>query len=259
MSVQTTRSLERSIRSLDNVIRSMQKTASIADSFAINRLAETLNIADVFRTPQMDRSLIDSMQGTVSAMNAVGTSRLMASSLMPKMPKSPDISGLTDTIADTRAMLDTIPTVDFALPHVDAANYYPPAITRSRRPLRPDRLLDMDDVDDLDVDDLMDQAEYLLGIGWLVPAAAAAGAALQQGLEELASRHTIKLKSREDLNSLGDKLLQAKVIDDISRRQLSLIAGVRNAADHGRVDKLTQDRVERMIRDARDFLAKHST
>ena len=106
---------------------------------------------------------------------------------------------------------------------------------------------------------LMGQAEYLLEKNYLVPAAAVAGAALQQGLEELTRRHNIKLKNREDLNSLGDKLFQAEILNGIERKQVSLIAGVRNSADHGKTEELTKDNVSGMVRDAVNFLAKHAT
>ena len=106
---------------------------------------------------------------------------------------------------------------------------------------------------------LMGQAEYLLEKSYLVAAAAVAGAALQQGLEELAKRHDLKLNKRENLDSLADKLLQAKAIDGIARRQLSLIASVRNAADHGKVEELNKERVEGMVSGSVDFLAKHAT
>ena len=106
---------------------------------------------------------------------------------------------------------------------------------------------------------LMGQAEYLLEKNYLVPAAAVAGAALQQGLEELIKRHDLKLKSREDLNSLGDKLLQAEILNGIERKQLSLMAGVRNSADHGKTEELTKDNVGSFVRDAVNFLDKHAT
>ncbi len=106
---------------------------------------------------------------------------------------------------------------------------------------------------------LMGQAEYLLEKGYLVAAAAVAGAALQQELEEIAKRHDLKLKNREDLNSLSDKLFQAEILDGIERRQLSLMAGVRNSADHGKAEELTKDNVSGLVRDAVNFLNKHAT
>ena len=106
---------------------------------------------------------------------------------------------------------------------------------------------------------LMGQAEHLLEMGYLVAAAAVAGAGLQQHLEELAKRHGLKVQNRETLDSLADKLLQANVLDGIVRRQLSLFAGVRNAADHGQTDELTKENVDSMVRGAVDFLAKHAT
>ena len=106
---------------------------------------------------------------------------------------------------------------------------------------------------------LMGQAEYLLKNGYLVAAAAVAGAALQQALEELVKRHHLKLKNREDLNSLGDKLFQSEILNGIERKQLSLIAGVRNSADHGKTEELTNENVGGMVRDAVNFLAKHVT
>ena len=106
---------------------------------------------------------------------------------------------------------------------------------------------------------LMGQAEYLLEKSYLVAAAAVAGAALQQGLEELAKRHDLKLNTRENLDSLADKLLQAEVIDGLARRQLSLYAGVRNAADHGKTADLNKENVGNMVGGAVDFLARHGS
>ena len=106
---------------------------------------------------------------------------------------------------------------------------------------------------------LMGQSEYLLERSYLLAAAAVAGAALQQGLEELAKRHGLKLSKRENLDSLADKLLQAEVIDGLERRQLSLYAGVRNSADHGKTAELSKENVGTMVSGAVDFLTRHGS
>ena len=108
-------------------------------------------------------------------------------------------------------------------------------------------------------DDLFDQAQQLHDHDYTYAAASIAGAALENGLRELATARGIDLNGREDLNSLSDKLKNGKIISELERKQMSFLIGIRNAADHGEFDKVSSDDVTKLIRDARDFLAKHAT
>ena len=107
--------------------------------------------------------------------------------------------------------------------------------------------------------DLFEQAQHLHDHYYTYAAASIAGAALENGLRELATTRSIEVTGREDLNALSDKLKNGKVISELERKQMSFLIGVRNAADHGEFDKVTPDDVAKLIRDARDFLAKHAT
>ena len=109
------------------------------------------------------------------------------------------------------------------------------------------------------VGDLIEQAEHLHENGFHQAATSIAGAALESGLREVATNNGITLRGREDLNALSDKLKNGNVISELERKQISFLIGARNAADHAEFDDVSPDDVTRMIRDARDFLAKHAT
>ncbi len=109
------------------------------------------------------------------------------------------------------------------------------------------------------VGDLIEQAEHLHENGFHQAATSIAGAALESGLREVATSNGITLRGREDLNALSDKLKNSSVISELERKQMSFLIGVRNAADHAGFDDVSSEDVTRMIRDTRDFLAKHAT
>ena len=107
--------------------------------------------------------------------------------------------------------------------------------------------------------DFFEQAEHLLDNGYHHPAASLAGAALENGLKEIARDRGIALASQEDLSTLSGKLADKEIINRLEQKQLSVMADVRNAADHGEFDRFDADDVAKLIRDAPDFLAKHAT
>ena len=92
----------------------------------------------------------------------------------------------------------------------------------------------------------------------IIPAASLAGAALENGLKEIARDQGISLATKEDLSTLSGKLADRDVITRLEQKQLSTMADIRNAADHGEFDKVNPDDVARLIRDARDFLVKRA-
>lgn len=109
------------------------------------------------------------------------------------------------------------------------------------------------------VGDLIEQAEHLHENGFYQAATSIAGAALESGLREVATSNGITLRGREDLNALSDKLKNGGVINELERKQMSFLIGVRNAADHAEFDDVSPNDVTRMVRDVRDLLAKHAT
>ncbi len=107
--------------------------------------------------------------------------------------------------------------------------------------------------------DFFEQAEHLFQNGYHQPAASLAGAALENGLKEIARDRGIALAGREDLSTLSGKMADKEIINRLEQKQLSVMADVRNAADHGEFDRFDADDVSKLIRDASDFLAKHAT
>ncbi|MCY4575457.1 MAG: hypothetical protein OXC55_02440 [Chloroflexi bacterium] len=111
-------------------------------------------------------------------------------------------------------------------------------------------------------EDLFEQANNLLiedSTAATTAAAVVAGAALENGLRELAKVQGVTLGTKEDLSTLTGKLANSETVSRLEQKQLVAMADVRNAAAHGEVERFGQDDVAKLIRDARDFLAKHAT
>jgi len=102
--------------------------------------------------------------------------------------------------------------------------------------------------------DFLDMADHLHENGYHHAAVSIAGAVLEDGLRQLAG--TAGLKPASDLSGLSSQLLQAEAIDPLSRKELQVWTDLRNAADHGDWDKVTEDRTADMLRGVTRFLAE---
>ena len=106
--------------------------------------------------------------------------------------------------------------------------------------------------------DLLDQADHLLQHDYVAPAASLAGAVLENGLRSLAERHDIPVKPRDNLSALNSKLADKKVYTPLRRKQVSTWTEVRDTADHGHFDELTEADVADLIRGVQNFLAEQA-
>ena len=106
--------------------------------------------------------------------------------------------------------------------------------------------------------DLLDQADHLLKNEYLMPAASVAGAVLENGLRSLAERNNITVKERDNLSALNSKLADKDVYNRLRQKQVSVWIEVRNNADHGHFDKLTETDVADLIKGVRNFLAEQA-
>ena len=104
--------------------------------------------------------------------------------------------------------------------------------------------------------DFLDQAEHLLEHGYVAPAASLAGAVLENGLRSLAERHDVPVKPRDNLPALNSKLANKEVYNRLRQKQVSVWTEVRDNADHGHFDKLTETDVLELFRGVRKFLAE---
>ncbi len=80
--------------------------------------------------------------------------------------------------------------------------------------------------------DLIEMGEHLLDAGYKDPAASLAGAVLENGLRQIATEHGIKLKAKEDLNSLNSKCGQAGVYNGLTQKKMQVWTDVRNHGAH---------------------------
>ena len=104
--------------------------------------------------------------------------------------------------------------------------------------------------------DFLDQADHLLVHGYSAPAASLAGAVLENGLRSLAERNEIPVKPRDDLSALNSKLAAKTVYNRLRQKQIAVWIDVRNAADHGRFEEVTEDNVADLVKGVRSFLAE---
>ena len=105
--------------------------------------------------------------------------------------------------------------------------------------------------------DFIDQADHLLENGYVMPAASLAGAVLENGLRSLAERNDIDVKARDDLSALNNKLGANGVYNRLRQKQVGYWADVRNAADHGNFNDVTESDVADLVKGARTLLADY--
>lgn len=105
--------------------------------------------------------------------------------------------------------------------------------------------------------DFLEMAEHLFENGFKDPAASLVGAVLEDGLRTISTTRGLKLKSREDLSSLNQKLAAANVYTRLTQKKIQVWTDVRNNADHGKFEEYSPDDVLDMIRGVQTFLAEH--
>lgn len=104
--------------------------------------------------------------------------------------------------------------------------------------------------------ELLDQADYLFEAGFHIPAATLTGAALEEGLRQIAVVHHLQWEGRSSIASLNHLLSDASVYSSIVEKQIELWNTVRNKADHGELDQFGKEDVRGMLKGVRGFLSK---
>jgi len=104
--------------------------------------------------------------------------------------------------------------------------------------------------------DFLDMAGHLLDNGYHHPAAMLIGAVLEDGLRRLARGAGIAVKSGDDLSALNHRLADNKVYNDLVRKQVGVWADVRNHADHGEWEQVTEPDVRDMYSGVTRFMAE---
>lgn len=104
--------------------------------------------------------------------------------------------------------------------------------------------------------DFLDMAEHLLAAGYKDPAAFLVGATLEEGLRRISKINSISMLNSDDISSLSTKLVQAKILNEIKRKQVMAWKAIRDNADHGKFEQYTAEQVSTMLVGVRDFLAR---
>lgn len=110
--------------------------------------------------------------------------------------------------------------------------------------------------------DLLEMAEYLHGERYHLPAAAVAGAVLEDSLRKLCARHGVTWTGHSSISLLNDALHKAQVYTKTQWRQIQAWGDLRNAVDHHNFTDpadIDPNDVKRMIEGVRDFIVKYLT
>ncbi|WP_334187104.1 DUF4145 domain-containing protein [Noviherbaspirillum sp.] len=106
-------------------------------------------------------------------------------------------------------------------------------------------------------DEFLAQAEHLLETGYFQPAAVVAGSVLEDGLRKLCQANAIPLPDNPKLDWMNSELAKNGVYTKLVQKRITSIADLRNSAAHGKWDEFEKSDVQAMVRDIRDFMAKH--
>ncbi len=106
-------------------------------------------------------------------------------------------------------------------------------------------------------DEFLAQAEHLLETGYFQPAAVVAGSVLEDGLRKLCQANAIPLPDNPKLDWMNSELAKKGVYTKLVQKRITSIADLRNSAAHGKWDEFEKSDVQAMVRDIRDFMAKH--
>lgn len=107
--------------------------------------------------------------------------------------------------------------------------------------------------------DFLAMAEHLLDQEYKDPAASLCGAVLERGLRQIATNRGVKVREKDGLNSLNQKLAAKNVYTSLVQSRLVVWTRVRNAADHGKFSEYEVSDVREMHSGVSSFLAQHLT
>jgi hypothetical protein len=106
--------------------------------------------------------------------------------------------------------------------------------------------------------EMLDQAEHLHTEGYYQASAVIAGAVLEDHLRKLCARYPlVVLPTKPKLDLMNAELARAGEYSLLQQKEVTLWAGIRNAAAHGRLADLTKENTSNLIRGVVRFLNEH--
>ncbi|MHC4122916.1 MAG: DUF4145 domain-containing protein [Planctomycetota bacterium] len=105
--------------------------------------------------------------------------------------------------------------------------------------------------------DFIEQAEYLLNEGYVLPAAVIARTVLEDALRTLCRKNDIDLSKKPKLEWMNVELTKKGVYNRNTQKQITAWAGIGNSAAHGKTEEFTEDDVNNMIKGIINFNATY--
>jgi len=104
--------------------------------------------------------------------------------------------------------------------------------------------------------DFIEMAQHLLDNNYKDSAASLVGAVLENGLRQIAQKHTIEVKSGDDIGSLNTKLADKEVYNRLVQKQIQAWKAIRDSADHGKFSDYKSEDAKSMLEGVQRFLTE---
>jgi len=102
--------------------------------------------------------------------------------------------------------------------------------------------------------DFIEMAQHLLDNNYKDPAASLVGAVLENGLRQIVQKHTVDVKSGDDIGSLNTKLADKEIYNRLTQKQIQAWKAIRDSADHGKFNDYKAEDVKSMLEGVQRFL-----
>lgn len=106
-------------------------------------------------------------------------------------------------------------------------------------------------------DGFLEQAEYLLDLGYYQAAAVIAGGVLEDGLRKLCERNGIQITAKPKLDTMNADLAKAGMFSTLVQKRITALADLRNKAAHGQWDEFESKDVAEMVAAVRRLMEEH--
>lgn len=104
--------------------------------------------------------------------------------------------------------------------------------------------------------DFIEMAQHLLDNNYKDSTASLVGAVLENGLRQIAQKHTIEVKSGDDIGSLNTKLADKEVYNRLVQKQIQAWKAIRDSADHGKFNDYKSEDAKSMLEGVQRFLTE---
>lgn len=105
--------------------------------------------------------------------------------------------------------------------------------------------------------DFIEMAQHLLDNNYKDSAASLIGAVLENGLRQIAQKHTVDVKSGDDIGSLNTKLSDKEIYNRLIQKQIQAWKAIRDSADHGKFSEYKPEDVKSMLEWVQRFLTEN--